>query len=724
MCHKTVVSYNTFITSYSRSGDVEEAWDLLSEMRLYGFGPTQYTLSGLLSCESLNFRQGLQLHALSIKNGLFYADAFIGTALLGLFGRYGFLDEAVLTFEHMPQKSLVTWNSMLSLLAHNGFVNDCKLMFLDLIRTGATLSECSFLGILPTLDDLECVEQIHCLVVKYGFNCEINTVNSLISMYAKCKGIFLAQKLFEQLPVQNVISWNIMIDAFAKSGTPQMALELFPIMSSRGMMPSQGTFVAVISTCTSLKISAYGECVHAKVIRSSFESDVSVGTALVDFYAKCDKLVEAHNCFDHIKEKNMVSWNVLILGYSNICASTSVLLFHQMLQLGYRPNEFSFSAILKSALVSQPGQFHGLIIRMGYESYEYVLSSLIASYTRNGLINDALTFVKAFDNPLPVVPCNIIAGVYNRTCQYYETVKFLSLLENPDVVSWNIVIAACARSNNYNFVFELFKHMHSARIHADNYTFTSLLCVCTKLCSLSLGSSVHGLIIKTSFDNCDTLLCNVLIDMYGKCGSIDSSVKIFEEMADKNIITWTALITALGLNGFAHEALEKFQEMELIGLKPDTVAFSAVLAAFRHGGFVREGMEIFRRMKTSYGILPELNHYHCIVDLLAKNGHTVEAEKIIASMPFPPNAYIWRSFLEGYKTATENKLHTHEQQLNRKPMVVTFLAYSKDQILRILQERLSEFLYTALQHQTLELCARKAQLLEKYVKSFLFAGVQ
>ncbi|KAI4333874.1 hypothetical protein L6164_018629 [Bauhinia variegata] len=118
--------------------------------------------------------------------------------------------------KHMPQKSLVTWNSMVSLLARYGFVEDC-IIFRDFIRTGATLSECSFLGISPRLDDLE-----------------------------------------------------------------------------------------------------YGE----QVIRNGFESDVIVGTALVDFYAKCDKLVEAHRCFDYIEGKNVASRNALILGYSKVCAST------------------------------------------------------------------------------------------------------------------------------------------------------------------------------------------------------------------------------------------------------------------------------------------------------------------------------------------------------------------------------------------------------------------
>ncbi|XP_014524385.2 pentatricopeptide repeat-containing protein At3g58590 [Vigna radiata var. radiata] len=650
---RTIVSYNILITAYCRLGDVDDALDLLSHMRRSGFAPTQYTLTGLLSCEFLNLSLGAQLQALSIRNGLFDADSFVGTALLGLFGRHGCWEEVFSAFECMPQKSLVTWNSMISLLGRNGFVEECKIFFHDLVRTGMSLSEGSFVAVLSGLvyseEDLEYGEQIHGLMVKCGFSCEITALNSLISAYVRCKAMFAVERLFEQVPVQNVVSWNIVMDALVKGERPMTALELFLNILSRGLMPTQVTFVAVIESCSCLRILVFGESVHAKVIRSGFETDVIVGTALIDFYAKCDKLISAHKCFDQIEEKNLVSWNALIVGYSNICSSIAILLLKEMLQLGYSPNEFSFSAVTKSSSASSLHQLHGLIIRAGYASNEYVLSSLVMSYTRNGLINEALSFVEEFENPLPVVSSNIIAGIYNKTCQYYEAIKLLSLLEEPDVASWNIVISAWARSNDYDKVFALFKHMHSACILPDSYTFMSVLSGCTKLCRLDLGSSLHGLAIKTNLGNFDTFFGNVLIDMYGKCGTIDSAVKVFEEIMHKNIITWTTLITALGLNGYAYESVMIFRNMEMMGLKPDALALRAVLSSCRYGGLVEEALEIFRQMRATNGMPLENDHYHIMVDVLAKNGQIREAEKIIASMPFPPNASIWRSFLEGYR---------------------------------------------------------------------------
>ncbi|CAL5186069.1 unnamed protein product [Lathyrus oleraceus] len=651
MPKRTLVSYNTLITSYTRRGNVVEAWSLLNHLRVCGFSPNQYTLTSLLCCERLKLVQGFQLFSLSIKNGVFDADAFVGSTLLGFFGRYGCLNEAFMVFDDMHYKSIVTWNTMLSLLACNGFVEDAKVLFRELLGLGVLLSEGSVVallfGLVDSEEDLSYGEQIHCLMTKCGFDSYVSAVNSLMGVYVRCRALCLAERLFEQVPVQNVVCWNIIIDSMLKSGKPRMALEMFLNMLRRGLVPSQATFVAVTESCIGLRNLLCGECVHAKVIRSGFESDVIVGTVLVDFYAKFEKLVSAHYCFDQIEEKNVVSWNALMLGYSNVCSSTSTLLLREMFRLGCIPNEFSFSAVLKSSSVLDLHQLHSLVIRMGYENHEYVLSSLVMAYSKNGFINEALSFMQEFNSPLPVIPSNIIAGIYNRTGQYNESMKLLSLLERPGVVSWNIVISACARSNNYNEVIELFKRMRSAHIRPDKYTFMTVLCVCTKLCSFDWGSSLHGLIVKTN--SCDTFLGNVLIDMYGKCGNTENSVKVFEEITDRNVITWTALISALGLNDYARGAVKIFHNMVLMGFKPDALALRAVLSSCRYGGLVSEGMEFFKQMETIYGIQPEHDHYLCIVDLLAKNGQIKEAEEVMASMPFPPNANIWRSFLEGYK---------------------------------------------------------------------------
>ncbi|GKV36763.1 hypothetical protein SLEP1_g44857 [Rubroshorea leprosula] len=652
MPDRNVVSFNTMISAYSRSGYVEEAWELFSMMRDYGLLPTQFTMGGLLSCQSLDICGGSQLQALVMKNGLFFVDAVVGTALLGLYGRYECVNEAFSIFSDLPKKNSVTWNSIISLFGHNGFVKDCMLLFRQVLKMELPLTELSFLGILCGFEreqDLELGEQIHSLVIKKGFVCEVSVANSLLSMYVKCAHICLAEELFEEMCARDTISWNIIIGAEAKNKNPIKAVEHFLKMSMEGLVPNSTTFVNVIASCTILHFPVFGESIHAKTVKNAFESDVFVGSSLVDFYAKCHKLEDAHHCFDRIYEKNLVSWNTLILGYANHRPGTASSLLKEMLQLGYRPNEVTFSSLLILQLAVELKQLHSLIVRMGYGHDEYVQCSLMNSYAKNDLISDALVFVTACDCPLAVVPSNAIAGIYNRSGEYYKTLKLLSTLEEPDTVSWNIALSACARAGAYKEVFELFRHMLMAQLCPDNYTFVSLLSACSKLCNLALGSSVHGLMVKADFNLCDTFVCNILIDMYGKCGSLENSVKVFDKMMDRNLITWTALISAFGINGYAYEALERFRQMDSLGFKPDSVTFIALFTVCRHAGLVKEGMEFFRRMSGDYGVEPEMDHFHCVVDLLARYGHLKEAEQLISSMPFPPDVIIWRSFLEGCK---------------------------------------------------------------------------
>lgn len=649
MPERNVVSYNTMIKAYCRDEDLGEAWKLISEMRHSGFMPTEFTFGGLFSCTTMALFEGLQLLSLIMKFGYFETDAYVGTALMGMFGRHGCLLEAIHVFEEMPVKNLVTWNCLISLFGQYGFVEDSMLVFLELTRRGLVLSESSLLAVLSGLTgkfDLELGKQIHNLAVKFGLDGYLLVSNSLIHMYAKCTDICSAEKMFEGLPDKDNVSWNIIIRAMATADRPEKAFELFFNMCNKGILPNDTTFTSILSSLSSMNLPLYGQYIHAKTIKSSLDLDVYVGSALVDFYAKVGNLEDAHVCFVKMPDKNLVSWNSLIAGYSNRGSSLSLLLLQDMIHLGYCPNEFSLSSAVKSCKAIEVQQLHSLVMKRGYEDNEYVWSSLITSYSKTGLIADAFTFLQCTETPLPVVLSNVVAAVYNRTGQYERTQELFSALAEPDIYSWNILIAACSRNGDYEEAFDLFFHMQTASIRPDNYTYVSLFSACSNLCNLALGSSLHGLMLKT--DSCsDTILHNIVMDMYAKCGRFDSSVKIFNEMTDKNDISWTVLISAYGLHGFAYEALEIFKRMEIEGFMPDKVTFLAVLSACRHVGLVKQGKEVFQRMRSNYQIEPEMDHYLMVVDLLARYGHLREAEELINQMPFPPNALVWRSFLEG-----------------------------------------------------------------------------
>ncbi|CAN0860164.1 Pentatricopeptide repeat-containing protein At3g58590 [Linum grandiflorum] len=539
MPQRNTASYNSMICCYSRFDYLDDACTTFNQMMASGFRPNQFTLGGLLSCASMDVSRGVGLQGLAMKSGLLSADAFVGTSLLGLFGRSDHLEEAFCVFQNMPVKSLPTWNSMISCFTSHGLIEDGMILFRDLFRKERILSEGSFVGLLSGLvcdQDLGFGQQVHGLAIKIGFVSKVPIANSLVNAYVKCGSMSLAEKMFQDVKNKDIVTWNTLIGGLVRNGNADKAMELFKKLSNDLARPNQTTFVNLIQSYTALRIPMIGEAVHAFIIMNASEMDAYVGSALVDYYAKCNKLDDAYNCFLEIREKNVVCWNSIILAFSNESSPISFSLIQEMLQYGCRPNEFSFSAILKSLLESELWQVHCLLMKMGYENNEYVFSALLASYGSAGLIHEATELVAASEI-FGTVPSNTIAGICNRSGQYHETLKLLSQLEEPDLVSWNIVLAACARNGHYKEVIELFRHMLMVEIHPDNYSYVSILTVCI-------------------------------------------------------------LISALGNNGRAYDALRVFKQMESIGHKPDKVAFTAVLAACKHGGLVREGLEMFKKMRT------------------------------------------------------------------------------------------------------------------------------
>lgn len=138
---------------------------------------------------------------------------------------------------------------------------------------------------------------------------------------------------------------------------------------------------------------------------------------------------------------------------------------------------------------------------------------------------------------------------------------------------------------------------------------------------------------------------NSLLDLYAKCGSIREAQKVFEELEEKSVVSWTCIIVGLAVNGFGKKALELFKQMERERLVPTEITFVGVLYACSHCGMVDDGFEYFRRMKEEYGIMPQIEHYGCMVDLLGRAGKVKEAYEYIRKMPMQPNAVIWRTLL-------------------------------------------------------------------------------
>jgi pentatricopeptide repeat protein len=182
-------------------------------------------------------------------------------------------------------------------------VSPDKFTFVQVIKA------CAGLG---TLEDGRLV---HKQLIQSGCESDVFVRSSLVDMYAKCGSIEEAWKVFNKIPSQDVVTWNAMVLGHVKCGQGQKALELFRQMQREGVQPSSVTFVGVLKACASVVAIEEGRCVLQQIIQSGLESNVFVGSSLVDMYAKCGSIKDAGCVFDKMPSQDVVTWTTMILGH-------------------------------------------------------------------------------------------------------------------------------------------------------------------------------------------------------------------------------------------------------------------------------------------------------------------------------------------------------------------------------------------------------------------------
>jgi pentatricopeptide repeat protein len=213
-----------------------------------------------------------------------------------------------------------------------------------------------------------------------------------------------------------------------------------------------------------------------------------------------------------------------------------------------------------------------------------------------------------------------------------------------DIVSWTVMISGLVNCRLPSEALELFNEMQTSGVKPDKVVLSTVLSACASLGALESGRWVHEYIERKGIE-WDVHVGTSLIDMYAKCGCLETSLFAFHKMPVKNVSSWNALINGFALHGHAREALEYFDRMVASGLSPNEVTFIIVLGACCHTGLVQECLLLFESMKNSYNLSPWEEHYGCLVDLLGRAGLIQEAYGLIKVMPMPPDVFTWGALL-------------------------------------------------------------------------------
>ncbi|KAG8380657.1 hypothetical protein BUALT_Bualt06G0038700 [Buddleja alternifolia] len=325
----------------------------------------------------------------------------------------------------------------------------------------------------------------------------------------------------------------------------------------------------------------------------------------------------ARHMFDQIPHPNIFTWDTMIRGYAESYDPSPALHIYQQLRASsVEPDThtypFLLKAIAKLMVVREGERVHCTALKDGFESLVFVQNALVHLYGACGRAESAL---QVFDK-----------------------------MSDKNLVAWNSVINGYALNSKPHETLTLYRKMCSEGVKPDGFTLVSLLTACAELGALALGRRAHVYMMKLGFDK-NLHASNALLVLYAKCGNIREARKVFDGLEEKSVVSWTSLIVGLALNGFGEEALELFREMEMRKLVPSEITFVGVLYACSHCGMVDEGFDYFDRMKKEFRIVPKIEHYGCMVDLLGRAGLVKQAYQYIREMPMQPNAVIWRTLL-------------------------------------------------------------------------------
>lgn len=330
---------------------------------------------------------------------------------------------------------------------------------------------------------------------------------------------------------------------------------------------------------------------------------------------------------------------------------------------------FSFSLVLQACgrcLDCDNGRMiHTHVVKLGFCHDLYVQTALIEMYAKCGFMECAAMVLDIMKEP-DLVCYNVLLAEYVRVGDVQRARELFEKMPQRDLVSWNTIIHGYAshgdswesqkllfdieldgqRHRRSNQTLKLFHDMQLANVMPDEITLIGVLNACGNVGALGMGKMIHEYIEKKNKGNgIDKKLGTSLIDMYAKCGEIDSSVRIFERLKDKDVFTWSVMIMGFSNHGLGNLALEYFANMVSEGIEPNDVTFIGVLSACSHIGLVDTGWRYFRSMSSVYRIDPKIEHYGCMVDVLGRAGRLQEAMELIKTMPLAPDAIIWRAFL-------------------------------------------------------------------------------
>ncbi|XP_039170669.1 pentatricopeptide repeat-containing protein At3g29230-like [Eucalyptus grandis] len=472
------------------------------------------------------------------------------------------------------------------------------------------LLEKQLIALLQSCRTKKQLHQIHAQVFCHGLERNHYVAPKIITTCAQLKEMGHAHKAFDHILDPNVSLWNAMFRGYSQNELNREVVRLFSQMRSMGVMPNCFTFPVVLKSCGKINALMEGQEVHCFVMKSGFKDDPFVGTTLIEMYSTGGKAGTAYKAFGEMLERNVVAWTLMIHGYIS-CGD-----------VGSARHLFD----------------------MAPERDIVLWNTMISGYIKAGDMAAARELFNAMPNR-DVMSWNTMLNGYANNGDLDACEMMFEEMPERNIFSWNGLIGGYALNGNFLRVLATFKRMLiEGTVSPNDATLMTVLSACGRLGSLDLGKWVHVYAESHGYGG-NTYVVNALIDMYAKCGTVENALYVFVNMSTKDLISWNTVINGLAIHGRGADALSLFEQMKRAGVKPDGITFIGVLCACTHMGMVADGFSHFQSMIDDYSLVPRMEHYGCMVDLLARAGLLVQAVEFVNKMPVKADAVIWATLL-------------------------------------------------------------------------------
>ncbi|CAN6981122.1 unnamed protein product [Brassica oleracea var. botrytis] len=454
---------------------------------------------------------------------------------------------------------------------------------------------------------------------------------------------------------RSLYQWNTLLKSLSRDKQWQRVLSQFIQMFRCEEKPDNFTIPVALKACVELRQIKCGEIIHAFINKdASLASDLYVGSALIDMYAKCGMMTQALRVFDELEEKpDIVTWSSMVSGFERNGFPFEAVEFFRRMATSYHvsPDRVTLITLVSACTKLSDSKLgrcvHGFVMRRGFEKDLSLVNSLLNCYAKSRAFKEAVHLFKVMAEK-DVISWSTVIACYVQNGAAAEALPYavFSRIPKKDVVSWVALISGFTLNGMaHRSVEEFSKMLLENNTRPDSILMVKVLKACSDLGFLEQAECFHSYVIKFGFDS-NPFIGASLVELYSRCGSLGSACKVFDEITLKDVVVWTSLITGYGIHGKGTKALETFTQMvESSEVEPNEVTFLSVLSACSHSGLIHEGLRIFELMVSQYGLVPNLEHYAVLVDLLGRVGELDAAIEITKRMPFSPTPQILGTLL-------------------------------------------------------------------------------